>query len=74
MPIDPTPNSAGNVFVSYENGKLIGRVRSKENRRPTGVAFKPHFATCPVLNRGRSNKEKPCKPPKDTPPTLFDSV
>lgn len=75
MPIDPAPNPRGNVFVSYENGKLIGRVRSKQDRRPRGVAFTPHFATCEELNRGRPLKEKqPCKPPVEPPPTLFDSA
>lgn len=51
MPLDPEPDPAGNVFVSYIDGKLVGVVRSKANPTPEGVAHTPHYATCPALPR-----------------------
>lgn len=48
MPIDPTPNAAGNVFCQYERGVLIARVwvKSESKARPPGTPFMPHWATC----------------------------
>lgn len=75
IPIDPTPDPTGNVFVEYEDGRLVGRVSSKDDPRPRGVAFKPHFATCAVLNRRAPKKgTKPCKPQPPVEATLFDSL
>lgn len=69
MPVDPNPDETGNVFVSMRNGTPYGVVATKQDPRPPGVAFVPHFATCPVLNKGRKSAvEKPAKPPPPPPP------
>lgn len=73
MPIDVTPNEAGNVYVTMDRGKLVGTVAMKGDKRPVGVAFVPHFATCAALNRGRKKAPaKPAKPPPPEPPPSLD--
>jgi hypothetical protein len=73
MPLDPEPNEAGNVFVVARHDGPLGTVARKDKPRPPGVAFVPHFATCPELNKGRKPKaEKPAKPPKPEPPPALE--
>lgn len=76
IPLDPEPNILGNIVCQYEDGKLIGRVISKEEPRPPGVTYMTHFATCPVMNRQRDTKKsrhlKVVKPEPEQPPSLFD--
>lgn len=68
MPLDREPAEDGNVIVAYRDGKLVGHVMSAAQTlagdRPDGVPYMPHFATCPVLNKGG---RKP-KAPKPVPP------
>jgi len=76
IPLDPEPNESGNMIVAYRDGKLVGLVPHKDEPRPEGVGYMPHFATCPILNRPRKGatkpkEPKPCKPPVEEPPTLF---
>ena len=69
MPLDPEPAEHGNVYVSMRNGTPYGVVASKAVPRPPGIAFVPHFSTCPALNKGRP--AKPAKPPPpESPPEL----
>lgn len=70
MPLDPTPNERGNVFVVASPTGPVGTVSTKARPRPPGVAFVPHFATCPELNKTRP--EKPVKPPKLEPPPSLE--
>ncbi len=58
MPIDPTPNERlGNVFCRYEGTALVGTVATRSEPRPPGIPFVPHFATCPVLNKERPQRQ-----------------
>lgn len=69
MPLDYEPDESGNVICEYQDGVLIGRVLTKGDPRPPGIAFMPHFATCAKRPR------RPKKPPKVKPepaPSLFD--
>jgi hypothetical protein len=53
MPIDPTPNEQGNVYLRYaENGQLVAHVRLRSEKALEGIPYFAHFATCPVLNIG----------------------
>lgn len=61
MPVDGEPNPLGNVIVSYTDGKLLATVMTKDDRRPDGVVYMPHFATC-----GGSTRPRPA--PKPEPP------
>lgn len=74
IPVDAEPTERGNVFVQIIDQRLVGRVASKAQPRPPGVAHMPHFATCPVLTGQRGDDTvKPAKPPKPTldQPSLF---
>lgn len=69
MPLDAEPNEAGNVICEYgEGGILRGIVLVKGDKRPPGVAFMPHFATCKA--RPHRAKKQP-KPKPEAPPSLF---
>jgi len=53
MPVDPVPNTEGNVAVmAHPDGKLTGYVLSKLNPLREGhTLHMPHHATCPNWNR-----------------------
>lgn len=51
MPLDPDPRAWGNVICQLDNGVLKGVVLTKGDARPPGVAYVPHFATCPIINK-----------------------
>lgn len=80
MPLDADPKVWGNVICTLEAGVLKGVVLTKGDARPPGVAYVPHFATCPVLNKTPSVDTVPAvvtephpeqgdlfAPPKETP-------
>lgn len=67
MPLDPNQDETGNVFVSMRNGAPYAVVASKRDPRPPGVAFIPHFSTCPALNKARPDKPAKLPPPAPAP-------
>lgn len=47
MPLDATPDPAGNVYVSHDaTGRALAVVVSKGNPHPSGIVYMPHFARC----------------------------
>lgn len=70
MPLDYEPTERGNVFVRYEDGRLIGQVKTNADPRPRGIAFMPHHATCGPTIAARKPKS-PAKPKPPEPPSLF---
>lgn len=73
MPLDQEPDPTGNVICEYQDGTLVGKVLTRGDPRPAGVAFMPHFATCPArAKRKQGTPKKQPKPKPEPAPSLFD--
>lgn len=59
MPIDPFPDSDGNVFATKSGGKLVGHVAKKGEKCPKGwQTYMPHHATCSAHKPSRRRTPK----------------
>lgn len=54
LPVNPEPDPAGNVHLTYDDEQLPrARVLRKNETCPDPERFMTHYATCPVMTRQR---------------------
>lgn len=62
MSVDPLPHPMGNVVFAARTSRAVVDVVPKTDLPVSGVAFRPHFATCPQADLHRRPKQLP--PPR----------
>lgn len=64
MSIDPLPHPMGNVVFAAGTSRRVVDVVAKTSLPVAGIAYRPHFATCPQADVHRRPKQLP--PPRCT--------